>query len=245
MENQVHVLNGDSLDQHFPQTIQGKKIIFRECLIEGRVKFSSDFYKGRAREICNSYEGITEKEYFQNTVPELEKINEISKDEVINLWFEEDLFCQVNMWYVIDQLKNKKNSVYMVLPTSTLEFGYSGMVESDLVVAFTERIRIEQKEKQIFTNLWKAYENQNISRMSKIVKKLPIHLAFVGDAVSAYADSLPLNEYPGRPKQSLIDIMEELNTHEFGPVFREFSRRECIYGFGDLQVKKLFDEVLK
>jgi len=49
----------------------------------------------------------------------------------------------------------------------------------------------------------------------------------------------------GRPKISLIQIMNELKSEEFAPVFREFSKRESIYGFGDLQVKRLFDEVKK
>ncbi|MGA1465893.1 MAG: hypothetical protein ACO363_09195, partial [Balneolaceae bacterium] len=31
----------------------------------------------------------------------------------------------------------------------------------------------------------------------------------------------------------------------FGAVFREFQRREAIYGFGDLQVKRLFDAVME
>jgi len=47
----------------------------------------------------------------------------------------------------------------------------------------------------------------------------------------------------GRPSQSLIRIINELNTVEFEPIFREFSKREDIYGFGDLQVKRLFNEI--
>jgi hypothetical protein len=30
----------------------------------------------------------------------------------------------------------------------------------------------------------------------------------------------------------------------FGTVFQEFCKRESIYGFGDLQVKRIFDEVV-
>jgi hypothetical protein len=37
--------------------------------------------------------------------------------------------------------------------------------------------------------------------------------------------------------------MEDLETDEFGPVFKEFNKRESIYGFGDLQVKRIFDEI--
>lgn len=244
MEKQVHILNGDSLDQQFPPLITGKKIIFRECLIEGNVKFSKNFYEGRAKEISNSYKDITEKEYFQKTVPELEKLKEITRDENINLWFEEDLFCQVNMWYVIHQLKSTESPLYMILPTASLEFGYSGMVESDLIVAFTQKMRVEKNEMQLFSQLWQAYADQNIANMSRVVKRLPDHLSFVHSAVEAYAESRPVNGYPGRPKQSLLNIMDELDTHDFGPVFREFSKRESIYGFGDLQVKKLYDEVV-
>jgi len=39
--------------------------------------------------------------------------------------------------------------------------------------------------------------------------------------------------------------MKELETQDFGPVFREFTKRESIYGYGDLQVKRLFDELLQ
>ena len=39
--------------------------------------------------------------------------------------------------------------------------------------------------------------------------------------------------------------MKELETEEFEPVFYEFCKRESIYGFGDLQVKKLIREIKK
>jgi hypothetical protein len=37
--------------------------------------------------------------------------------------------------------------------------------------------------------------------------------------------------------------MNNLETNSFGEVFKEFNKRESIYGFGDLQVKRLFDEI--
>jgi hypothetical protein len=52
------------------------------------------------------------------------------------------------------------------------------------------------------------------------------------------------NENPGRPSQSLIAIMNQFKTEDFDTVFREFSKREPIYGFGDLQVKRLLDQIL-
>ncbi len=37
--------------------------------------------------------------------------------------------------------------------------------------------------------------------------------------------------------------MEGLQTQNFGLIFREFCKREGIYGFGDLQVKRLLEEI--
>ncbi|WP_215225522.1 hypothetical protein [Echinicola shivajiensis] len=53
----------------------------------------------------------------------------------------------------------------------------------------------------------------------------------------------PPNGGLGRPEQSMIGIMEELHTDEFSKLFREFSKRESIYGFGDLQVRNLLEKV--
>ena len=68
---------------------------------------------------------------------------------------------------------------------------------------------------------------------------------FILPAVQANVERKRTNENAGRPIQSLIAIMKDLKSEEFGPVFREFNKRESIYGFGDLQVKRLFDELIE
>ena len=246
MERQVHILNGDSLKEQIPSTISGDKIIFRECLVEGRVNFNGDFYKKRAKTISEAYGSEFEKEYFDLTVPELEKLDQIPSDRAVNLWFEEDLFCQVNLWYVIDRLKRIPNPIYLILPNgTTLEFGFSGMIDSDFIIAFSNKMRVDSSSIMQFSRLWKAYQRGDLDRMSAIGSDLGSEFGFVSTAVSAYKASVPENGYPGRPKEALTEIMKELETRDFGPVFREFTKRESIYGYGDLQVKRLFDELLQ
>jgi len=67
---------------------------------------------------------------------------------------------------------------------------------------------------------------------------------FILSAVKAHIQRIPMNGNLGRPTKSLIKIMEEFNTEEFVVVFKEFTKRESIYGFGDLQVKRLYDEII-
>ena len=35
------------------------------------------------------------------------------------------------------------------------------------------------------------------------------------------------------------------NARDFKTVFKEFTAREGIYGFGDVQVRKIYDKVMK
>jgi hypothetical protein len=66
---------------------------------------------------------------------------------------------------------------------------------------------------------------------------------FIPAAVEAHIARIPTENSPGRPRQTLLDIMKELETDEFGPVFREFCKLESIYGLADLQVKRLLKEI--
>ena len=66
---------------------------------------------------------------------------------------------------------------------------------------------------------------------------------FILTSAEAHIERIPINGELGRPSQSLIQVIEDLETDEFGPVFREFNKRESIYGYGDLQVKRIFDEI--
>ena len=81
--------------------------------------------------------------------------------------------------------------------------------------------------------------------MLKIATELESSYPFIYKALEAHISRFPTDGTLSKPRQSLIEIMNELNTREFGPVFREFSRREAIYGFGDLQVKRLLDDLTR
>ena len=109
-----HILNGDSLAYSFPETkINGEMIVVREGLIDGDL--SGDtlhyFWQSRAK-----YMGLAEAEYHNNVVKEFEKIMNAPDNSEFNLWFEYDLFCQVNMWFVISMINTLsiKKKVYAV-----------------------------------------------------------------------------------------------------------------------------------
>jgi len=236
-----HILKGDSLKKQFPKALKGNVFVARECLVDGEVTGDSpeELFACRAAFITK-YGIHTEADYLKLTVAEFERIQNIPYGAEINLWFEDDLFCQVNLWFTIFVLSKRftRYAVYLVRPMKAFEYNFGGMSESELIEAFRRKTRIEIGELQQFGQLWINYGQDNRENLIKIAKGLATKYPFLIPAIDAHID----RKAWGRPKKTIAAIIDELETDECGPVFQEFCRRERIYGFGDLQVKRLLDE---
>ena len=243
MNKQYHILNGDALKSLFPKEIDGEIIVFRECLVDGDVVGNTpeDFFRTRAKFISKNYEEQTVKDYYEKVVPEFEKMQSVVEDADINLWFEDDLFCQVNFWFAINFLKDKTNPIYLVRPPKHSQYSFGRLNKSQLISIYRKKLHLEKINE--LSKLWKFYRDNDTENLLKIAEKLKKHYPFVLSAVKVHIERLPKAGYLGRPKESLIQIVKELKTGQFGPVFIEFCRRESIYGFGDLQVKRLLEEM--
>ncbi|MEP5944286.1 MAG: DUF1835 domain-containing protein, partial [Balneola sp.] len=109
--------------------------------------------------------------------------------------------------------------------------------------AFRSKVRLSVDEVKLFSSLWELYQDQNHTEILELAVKHSKEFPFLEDAAQANLERFPSDGSPGRPEQTLLDIMKETGSDEFGLVFREFHKRESIYGFGDLQVKRLFDQL--
>jgi hypothetical protein len=245
INKKYHILNGDSLKEQFPQKIDGEIIVARECFVDGDVSSASldELFKIRAKFISEVYGSYSIEDYYADSVSEFEKLQNIPDKAEINLWFEDDLFCQVNFWFTVNLIRNslKNYKLFLVRPPFHTQFGFGGLSEVELIDAYKQKTQIAEFEK--IASLWNSYQNNDIEELVKVAKELEKNHPYIHNAVEAHIDRIPNENSPGRPIQALIAIMNDLETDSFGPVFKEFNKRESIYGFGDLQVKKLFDEI--
>ncbi len=248
MKKEYHILNGDALKGQFPKDISDNLIITRECLVVGDVQGNnlSTLFQTRAKYISDTYPEYSQNDYYLNTASELKKIEGIPEDAEVNLWFEDDLFCQVNFWFVINLLHQgyENQPIFLIRPKIGSEYSFGKMSELELITAFQKKIEIAPSEVKQISKLWLLYQNDNHGKMLEIAKMLEIKFPFLIPAIKAHVDRTPTNGKLGRPTQSLITIMAALKTKEFEPVFIEFCKREGIYGFGDLQVKNIFDKII-
>ncbi|MES1221711.1 MAG: DUF1835 domain-containing protein [Bacteroidota bacterium] len=245
-----NILNGDSLAYSFPDAkIEGEIIVAREALVDGDLSGDNlhDFWHSRA-----NYMGLPGAEYHSKVVAEFEKIMNASADSEFNLWFEYDLFCQVNMWFVISIIQSLpiKKKVYAVYTTyldkSSKQFwnGFGQANSNELNLCFANRILLNNDDLYLGQDLWRAYKDGNLEELIQLAKNQSPAFPYLQEIVKAHADRFPKDGTKGRPEKVIEDITKNVSSN-FNDVFREFWKRESIYGFGDSQLKQIYDKVMK
>ena len=243
-----HILNGDALREQFPAEIPGERIVFRECLVDGPVKPKpgQELWRLRAEFIHSSYPDASFQDYEKYSYQEILKIKSIPEDSKIYCWFEEDLFCQVNLWFVFNYLKNHPGEVFLILPYPDSPYHFSRLGKEDLIESFEKKAHpISQRERTVLGDLWIHFQDENVFEALHIASQFTERFPFLKAAVEAWRDMIPLGDYPGKPMATLKEIDRELNTEDFGQVFREFQKRLPIYGFGDTQVLSYWKKIKK
>lgn len=245
-----HILNGDALAEKFSrETLPGELIIFRECLMEGPLDGDDPeaFRQTRARFIGGAY-GETDAGYEVKVTAEIRKISRIPDGAEVNLWFEHDLFCQVNMWYILSLLEEiaDKLLVNRVMPQAGNEedvwLGFGPADGEALTANYQRRVRLSRSDLQLARNLWDACRRHELERMQRLAAPRPAHFPYLEEVVQAHADRFPAAGRKARPVAALEDILRTGVT-DFPTVFRTFARREGIYGFGDTQVRSLLKQM--
>jgi hypothetical protein len=243
-----HILNGDCLADQLKQTkINQEFVICRECLIDGdlKAKDSAGFWAVRGKFIAAAYK-VSEETYFNDVVGEFEKLNTLPAHSEVCLWFGNDLFCQVNMWFVVSLLAHQPTiSLYRVFPALADTFGTcKGFAKSGsrmLEEAYALRKKFSPQDIELGKDLWAAYKNndfQKLQALSQVPSGCFRHLA---EVCRAHADRFPEDKSLGRPDRVVKEIIDS-GPADFQAVFSEFSKRESIYGFGDAQLKIIYDQ---
>ncbi|HQQ96317.1 MAG TPA: DUF1835 domain-containing protein [Cyclobacteriaceae bacterium] len=247
--NLHNVLNGDSLAEQLKATSIRKNIIVcRECLIDGTFNQIADldFWGSRADYMMEKYQ-LARADYFRMTVDELKRIDEIPAGADVCLWFEDDLFCQVNMWFVLSLISSRAGlKLSRVFPNSVPGHrwkGFSACSAEMLEQSYASRVAFGTPDIALAVQLWNAYLTMDFVRLKELSNTSSPCFRYLPEVCQAHIDRFPADGSPGRPERTLGEIMET-GPNDFVTVFQEFSTREGIYGFGDLQIRSLYEELL-
>ncbi len=237
-----HVLPGDAQVEDFRKTgIPGEVIVFREAFVTGPIDSVdvNEFWESRAHFILGEY-GEDEIAYHEKVADEILKLSDIEAEDEVNLWFELELFCSVNFWYCLNELKDSGAGVFRVAPINLAPddvwkgFGEHG--PDELAAAFESRTEISHDDLDRGAELWNSFRKRDGSSLRKLGDHRSASMPFLKEVAEA------ASEIDTRPLQIIREIRSEgLSTLE--EVFPEFKKRAGVYGFGDLQVERLLDSI--
>lgn len=237
-----HVLPGDSLVEEFSKTnIDGDLVICRDAMIVGPVDAETpfEFWDARARFILAEY-GEDEIIFHERVADELEKLSEIDSGTEVNLWFEYELFCSVNMWFCLSMLAASGASIYRVEPSVLSSDdrwkGFGGLVPDELQRCYDARQLFTDADIKLGADLWGAYSKNDHSRLLELSDSESTRFPYLKEVCKA------ATEKDLRAADILAEITGEGIT-DFDEIFPEFTRRAGVYGFGDLQVQRMLDQM--
>lgn len=246
-----HVLNGDALTERFKATgLPGQIVIAREFLIDGSLEGETTeaFLENRARFVEDEF-NEARVNYYANVVPEFEKLMNAPEGAVFNLWFGYDLFCRTNMWFVLSLLSHLEgeHTITVVYPTfldrRDIWKDFGAATSEQLLSAYEQGVIFTPSDLHLAASLWMAYKQGDLERLNELSIYPSPGFPYLQEVCQAHIDRFPHKDKLGRPQRIIREIMK--TSRDFNSVFKEFTLREGVYGFGDLQVRKMYDKVLQ
>jgi len=246
--NILHILNGDSTAQGFNETgLEGDVMVWREVLSEGPLEeniTSGSFWKNRSEWISQGFNDQP-RDYQQMVLDELVKLD--GPYDEINLWFEFDLHCQVNMLGVMTYLKQKTDlslpAVYLICPADypgKENFRGMGELNGEELEYLYDNIRLQLNLMDFFLSeeAWLTYVSHDQEKLRAFLNNTSFwgSLHHLKPALAAQLKRLPLNEKGlNYIEQKLLDIYN-YGYKTWPEILSVFWEQEKIYGMGDMEV---------
>ncbi len=231
--NSYHILNGDCLADNFPAEIPGELIIWRECLTDGPVA-GKGFFEIRKNYLDDTYR--IDADYEVMVVSEWLKITQIPVDSNVYLWFEEDAFCQANLWFIFSELISCSLDVFRVLPDfqNGVFKGFGNIQNTDFLRLFRQAVPAQPRDYEVSVDLWSAYVKDDFQKL----KSLSAYSSAFFPNLAASVDTVI--EVRSGEIRRLIEQLKLENGPDWKSAFSFFSNKFPQYGLGDLQFKKYY-----
>ena len=237
-----HVLPGDAVAGVFKEAeINGEMIVCREVFVTGPIDAATplEFWDERAKFILSEY-GEDEIVYHETVADELTRLADMTEDDEVYLWFEYELFCSVNMWCCLSLLNHTSATVYRVEPIG-LEVdnrwdGFGKFEADDLKACFEMRTKLSSEDVALGATLWQAYRHKDFDQLKELSKNATDAFPYLSEVAAAaiLQESEPL---------AVVRAITSGGEKDFGKIFAEFKKRAGVYGYGDLQVERLLDQI--
>ncbi len=254
MDKTLHILNGDSTAAIFANSgLSGEILVWREMLCEGPLhkNVGSDAFWIKRYGFFEDSLKVDRLSYFDSSIKEILKIEDNDLYNEVVLWFEYDLFCQVNLLAACSfLLKNYRKDIRYYLVCTGKEKGkeelqslsdYPAENYKDL---YKNRIKLTRNDLLFAQQCWELYVENDQKTLKEFDFNQNKKFRYLQAAIDQHLMRFPDKDGLDEIDRKIIELTKEGIDEEI--LVKElliWQKRESVYGFGDLQyvhkIKKL------
>lgn len=241
----LHIHNGGSTANTLKEFgFPGEHRAFQEVLMAGptpRGLSPVEWQETRAKFLADAYE--LKHDYCLNSLLEQEaNLRGFAAHHETILWFEHDLFCQINLIYLLDWFSKQSRGNSRLSLICIGEFpgiddfrGLGQLTGDQLASLFESRHEVTDAEMKIAARAWAAYCSPNPQEITHLLNQDTSPMPFLGNALHLHLMRFPsLTNGLGRIEQRALEMLAK-GAIGFKSLFPAFGQTEPSYGMGDLQ----------
>lgn len=238
----LHVLNGDATRSAFEAAgLVGDVLVWRDILVEGPVTTGDDAVPMLdARVEFLSERLAIERERYARRAHEQAAALETARahDEVV-LWFEQDLFCAVNLWRLLDWFGRRppRPTLSLVYPSTDETKGLGALEPTALAALFAARITVTDAMLALGRRAWAAYASAEPLDGASLVDCADDALPFVRSAFRCHLGRFPSVANGLNELETATLVVLRRAPRNFARLFGEVSEHPRVrrHGMGDVQ----------
>jgi hypothetical protein len=242
----LHIVNGESTAKTLKSTKnKGQIFSFKDALITGpapATKNRHEFRAVRAEHLAQSY-GVKSSICHKDLVQQDAVLESTKKHDEVVLWFEHDLFCQLNLLYLLDwfnQANLQKTKISLInigqFPGRKNFRGLGELTPDELTSLFSNRELVTAAQLTLASKAWQAFCSPNPTGIELLLHGDTSALPALSGALTDHLNRFPstTNGLGRIEKQSLQFI--DAGLEKFAELFPRFTAAENSYGLGDAQL---------
>lgn len=234
MDSTLHVLNGDATVPEFGKSgIKGDVVVWREALSDGPVSdpiHSDAFWNKREQFIGEAFGG---DQYAIKMLAERDRLKDLSQFQEVILWFEYDLFCQVNMLACLSFIDHPRIS--LICPGDELGERLQGLGEiqvQNFITLYGKRLHLTPEDIAFAKSAWRAYTAPSPG----LIKSLENSETFkhLKPALEAHLQRLPGENGLNQIEMRMLGLIQS-GVDDERQLIGTMLREQGYLGLGDLQ----------
>ena len=242
----LHVHNGDSTAATARKAaIPGEHLAWREALVCGPTPAgvsAEEFLRLRAKHLSEAY-GVASDKCERELREQEAALSAFRNHDEVVLWFEHDLFCQVQLvyllqWFAQRELGRTRLSLICIgeFPGIGRFRGLGQLNEEQLASLFPQRQEASPAQLHLGSKAWEAYSSPDPADLLPLMNSDLSAIPFLKRALIRHIQRFPSTKNGlGRIENVCLELIAQ-GYRTFKSLFPAFVRRESEYGFGDAQL---------